>query len=219
MGERAVVFDFDGVLADSESAHEEALVAASAKLGLTVIRNEIPGRYVGLGDVEAFERIAADNGVRLNEENMRLLIALKGVAFASRAHVGAAPAYPGSLELLRSVHDAGIPVAVCSGSRRDDIEPMLESMGILPLLRTVVSADDVEKTKPDPSPYLLTAERLGLPPARCIAIEDSPAGITAALTAGYRVHAVCHTFERAQLSAAHHTHACIADLTLDLLLA
>jgi HAD superfamily hydrolase (TIGR01509 family) len=217
--DRAIVFDFDGVLADSEAAHEQALVESAATLGLNVVRNDRPGRYVGVGDVEAFERIAADNRTELTPEQIRTLIGHKGAAFARLAHGGTVRTYPGSTELLHAVHARGIPVAVCSGSRRDDIVPMLEAMGLLPLLATVVSADDVERTKPDPAPYLLTAARLSLPPSKCTAIEDSPAGIAAALAAGFRVHAVCHTFARDRLSGAHHIHAAATDLTLDHLLA
>ena len=110
------------------------------------------------------------------------------------------------------------PVAVCSGSHRGDIEPMLEGWDVLSLLQTLVSADDVDKTKPDPAPYLLAAARLSLDPARCVAIEDSPAGIAAARAAGFRVHAVCHTFERARLGDAHQVHDHISELSLDSIL-
>src|SRR4051812_46849166 len=160
MREPGIVFDFDGVLVDSEAVHERTLLAAAAKLGMTAIRGERPGRYVGLGDVEAFEQIAAANGRRLSAEDMELLIAMKGVAFGAAAEVGAIDAYPGAVSLVREAAAAGHPVAVCSGSRRDDIEPLLDSLGVLGLLATVVSADDVEKTKPDPAPYLLVASRL-----------------------------------------------------------
>ena len=218
MREPGIVFDFDGVLVDSESVHERALLAAAAKLGMTAIRDERPGRYVGLGDVEAFERIAAANGRQLSADEMTLLIAMKGVAFGAASNAGAIDAYPGAVALLREASAAGHPVAVCSGSRRDDIEPILESLGVLPLLATVVSADDVEKTKPDPAPYLLVADRLGLSPARCLALEDSPAGITAALAAGLRVHALCHTFGPERLAGAHRIHDGISGLTLAALL-
>ncbi|MEX2218215.1 MAG: HAD family phosphatase [Phycisphaerales bacterium] len=219
MPERAVVFDFDGVIVDSEAAHEEALVAAAGKVGLSVIRDEQPGRYAGLGDAEAFERIGAANGQRLSEETMRVLIALKGVAFSAIAQTGAIRAYPPTLSLMRALADAGVPTGVCSGSHADDVEPLLESLELLPLVRAVVTADDVKRTKPDPEGYLLAASRLGVPPARCVAVEDSPAGIEAAAAAGYRVVAVCHTFSRERLGGAHEVCERIDDLTVESLLA
>jgi beta-phosphoglucomutase len=218
MPARAIVFDFDGVLVDSEAVHERALLDAAAALGMTPPRGHRPGRYVGLGDVEAFALVARACGRELSPEELRRGIAIKGEAFARAIRSGSIPAYLGAVELLREAV-AAVPVAVCSGSRLADIEPVLRALGVLELLATVVSADDVERTKPDPAPYRLVVQRLGLDAPQCAAIEDSPAGIASARGAGLRVHAVCHTFERDRLAGAHHLHARIADLSVEWLLA
>jgi beta-phosphoglucomutase len=204
---RAIVFDFDGVLVDSEAAHGAGLAAAAAALGME-IRGERPDWYVGLGDHECFERIARANGRVPDAGLIADLVARKAEAFCRLSREGRISAYPGSFELLRSA--AGrVPVAVCSGSHRRDIEPLLERHRASGLLSALVAADDVARTKPDPEPYLLAAKRLGVRPPDCVAIEDSPAGIASAVGAGLRVHAVCHSFPRERLGAAHHVHACI----------
>jgi beta-phosphoglucomutase len=206
----AIVFDFDGVLVDSEAAHGAALAAAGESMALCQ-----PGPphdwYIGLGDVECFRRMAEAGGRTLSEADIALLIERKAEAFAAECRAGNVNVFPGAVELVRAAAEEA-PIAVCSGSRRRDILPILETLGLVNLLRTVVTAEDVARTKPDPLPYLLTAERLGVPPGGCVAIEDSPAGVAAAVAAGYgRVHAVCHTFSRNRLAAAHHIHQCTRD--------
>lgn len=218
MPARAIVFDFDGVLVDSEAVHERALLDAAAALGITPPRDDRPGRYVGLGDVEAFAMVARARGRELTPEELRRGITIKGEAFARAARSGSIPPYPGAVDLLRAVATV-VPVAVCSGSRLADLEPVLRALGVSELLATVVSADDVPRTKPDPAPYRLVVQRLGLDASQCAAIEDSPAGISSARGAGLRVHAVCHTFERDRLAGAHYLHASIAELSVERLLA
>jgi beta-phosphoglucomutase len=212
---RAIVFDFDGVIADSEACHGQALATAAAALGLT-IHDPNPAWYVGLGDTECFERIALANRRSLTPDSLHIFKHHKAAAFADLSRAGHIVPYPGALELVRAAA-ARMPIAVCSGSRRGDIEPILAAHDLLGLLATLVTADDVPRTKPDPAPYLLTAQRLNVPPADCLAIEDSPAGIAAARTAGCQVHAVCHNFPRERLSQAHHIHPCIADAAQQIL--
>lgn len=213
----AVVFDFDGVLVDSEAAHGKALLAAAAHLRLTP-PGDRPDWYIGLGDAVCFRQMAKASGVELREGDLEMLIGAKATAFADLCASGGAVPFPGAVALVQSAA-ASLPIAVCSGSRRCDIEPVLNSLGIRSLFSTIVTMDDVARTKPDPEPYLLAASRLRIPPVKCIAIEDSPAGVAAAIGAGYgRVHAVCSTFRRERLHAAHEVHDRIANITLDILL-
>lgn len=209
----AIVFDFDGVLVDSEAVHGRALAAAAELLGLRAPEGRADW-YIGLGDVACFERMAHASGRSLTPGDLALLTVRKGEAFASMRARGEVGAFPGAMELLRTAAGA-LPIAVCSGSHRTDIEPILAASGVLGLLSAMVTADDVLRTKPDPASDLMTAERLGIAPSRCIAIEDSPSGIAAARAAGYRrIHAICHTFSPERLADADVCHTCIAELTL-----
>jgi beta-phosphoglucomutase len=201
----AIVFDFDGVLVDSEAAHGEALGAAGAALGLSSPVDR-PGWYIGLGDAECFRQMAVFSGRKLTPLDLDLLMTRKALHFGRQCRAGRIAAFPGSIALVHAAAEVA-PIAVCSGSRRTEILPILEMLGLADLLSALVTADDVARTKPDPMPYLLTAARLSISPSACIAIEDSPAGIAAALAAGYRrIHAVCHTFEPARLAQAHQIH-------------
>ncbi|MBL0922496.1 MAG: HAD-IA family hydrolase, partial [Phycisphaerales bacterium] len=107
--------------------------------------------------------------------------------------------------LIRSASSA-VPVAIASGSRPHEIRPILRRFGVESVLRALVSAEDVARTKPDPEPYLKAAAALGADPRDCLAIEDTPTGARAAVAAGFVVVGVEHTNRAAELEAvgAHH---------------
>lgn len=212
----AIVFDFDGVIVDSEPAHAASIEIALATIGLGFPHKDDYSRYIGRGDRDVMTEIAADQGRELTPAEMQRLVEAKSRAFLDLARAGTIRPYAGSVELIHAAAEAG-PVAVCSGSERAIVEPVLESLGLLPVFRTVVTASDVPRPKPDPTGYLLAAERLGVRPGRAVAIEDSPTGVRAAVAAGYRVHGVCHSFPRERLVEAHRIHQTTRDLTLDLL--
>jgi HAD superfamily hydrolase (TIGR01509 family) len=127
------------------------------------------------------------------------------------------PACPGAVELLRASASV-VPIAVCSGSPKRTVEALLVALGVRDLLKVVVSLNDVSRGKPDPEPYLMTAQRMGFDPIDCIAIEDTPAGVRSAIAAGLRVVAVGHSVPASKLSEAHAFVRHIADLSVDDLL-
>ena len=213
MPARAVIFDFDGVIVDSEPAHARAIEFALAELGMPFPGRENYGRYIGRGDRECFIEVAREQGRNLSGVELERLVSCKAGAFLRSAREGAIRPYAGTVALLREAAQRG-PVGVCSGSLRDSVQPVLESLGLLARLSVMVTASDVARNKPDPAPYLLAAERLGLPPQDCIAIEDSPTGIRSARAAGYTVHALCHSFPRDRLTDAHRVHESSAGLTV-----
>jgi len=214
---RAIVFDFDGVIVDSEPMHEAALRRAAAALGLSFTHEQYIRRYVGFDDRDCFARIGEDNGRVLSDEDRARLAELKWTFAREAIERGDVRAFPGSLELVRAAAAAG-PAALCSGARRHEIELIVSRLGIAGAFDVVVTADEVERSKPDPAPYLLTARRLGIDPGRCVAIEDSSRGIDSALAAGYRVVGVCHTLPAERLSHAHAVVASTAALDIGRLL-
>lgn len=206
----AVIFDFDGVLMDSEALHARVIQQTLEPLGLAVELDHI----VGVADPDVFARAFASAGQALSEELLGQLLEQKRRRTVHEFRSGAAVPFPGAIELLRAAAARG-PVAVCSAATRAEIEAALDALGVLGHIGTIVSVDQVARTKPDPEPYRLAAQRLGVRPSRCVAIEDSPTGLASALGAGMTVAAVLHTTPLERLRGAHTHIASIAQLTLE----
>ena len=124
-------------------------------------------------------------------------------------------AFAGAVELIESAM-AVMPVAISSGAVRSDIEAILPRIGdgtLLSKFNAIVTADDVYKSKPDPACYLEAANRVGVVPSDCLAIEDTAAGLAAATAAGMKTLGVAHTHDAATLHADHVVHS-LAEVTL-----
>ncbi|MCG3122246.1 MAG: Phosphorylated carbohydrates phosphatase [Phycisphaerales bacterium] len=210
---RGVVFDFDGVIANSEPLHEAALRAAARELGMDFTHEQYLSTYIGFDDRGVLGALARQHGKRLTEHETDSFHERKRRAFLRVVEDGGVTPFPGSVELIRAAADRG-PVAVCSGARRHEIEPILDALGVRALMKTIVSADDVALSKPHPESYIRTAERLGVPSKALVAIEDTPAGIESALGAGYRVAAVCHSVPANELTRAHRVFGSMAEVTV-----
>lgn len=216
---RAVIFDMDGVLVDSEPMHEAAIRAACTEAGGPGAPQPLPDwqLYVGLGDREAFAKVYADAD-RAHEFTPPLRDALlesKKRQTTRMIAEGVWVAQPGAPELVRAASMDHL-TAVCSGSRAFEVLAMLDAMRILRMLREVVTADICARTKPDPLPYILAAEKLGVSPDQCVVIEDTAIGVRAATGAGMVCVGVEHTSPAHALThaGAHATVPRIADLTI-----
>jgi HAD superfamily hydrolase (TIGR01509 family) len=202
----AIIFDFDGVLADTEPLHFEAFLEVLVPLGLGFTWDDYVQSYIGFDDRDAFAARFREAGRGLAEAELKVLIRAKAEAFALLSREKGRP-YPGVAELVRTA-SAMLPVALCSGALRQDIEPYLERMALQDCFRAVVTAEEVSASKPDPESYLLALERLArtverpLTPGACLALEDTPAGIASAQGAGLRVIAVATTHPGQALAAA-----------------
>jgi len=220
----AVIFDFDGVLADSEPLHERAVALAARDRGWDLDLSDFGTRFVGQGDRVVFHTLAADAGDTLDEEGLLELITRKRAHFRGLCDQMPPSPLPGSLELLRACAafelsgGVMVGVGVCTGSRRAEVEPLLERFGVRSALGSFVTADDVHRTKPDPACYALSCANLGVEAARSVAIEDSPTGIASAKAAGLRVIAVEHSFAQERLTEADAIVRTIEEITLDMLL-
>lgn len=217
---RALISDFDGVILNSEPIHEAAIRDALRELDLAEAANWPDwSRFVGHGDREAFRRMLEDASLlhRLTEPLLAEFQRLKKHHITHRLADAAHLAYPATLALLHEASRAGLPLAVCSGSRAHEVRPVLDILALSPLLTTIVTCDDVTNTKPDPEPYRLAAARLAIPPNDCVAIEDTPVGVSSARAAGCRVLAVLHSAPEPSLRAAgaHDILRAPADFTLE----
>ncbi|MDA8413096.1 MAG: HAD family phosphatase, partial [Desulfobacteraceae bacterium] len=203
----AIIFDFDGVIVDTEPLHYEAFQRLLEPLGLGFSWEKYMETYMGFDDRDAFIEAFNDLDRGITPLALQDLIERKAVIFQEIIR-GGISAYPGAVKLIRQIHNCRTPLAICSGALRSDIEPVLETLGIADCFEVIVTADDVAKSKPDPECYRLAHSRLNmfhssnLAAQRVLAIEDTPAGIRAALGAGLQVLAVTNSYPAEQLSQA-----------------
>lgn len=202
---QAVLFDFNGVLVDDERLHLAGFNAALGPHGVSVPLDLYNERYLGFDDRGAFAAMLRDHGREPSPDLVAALIAAKSVVYNDLA-ARSLDVFEGAPGLLRAAA-AEVPVAIVSGALRGEIAAALRVMGCEGLPKVVVAAEDVAACKPDPEGYLLGLHLLrgdgpGLDPSRCVAVEDSVAGVESARAAGLRVVAVAHTYGEAELRRA-----------------
>ncbi|MFQ5353082.1 MAG: HAD family hydrolase [Candidatus Binatia bacterium] len=204
---RAVVFDFDGVIADDEGLHLAAFRHALADYGITLSESEYFSKYVGFDDHDGFNAILKDRGVAEGAVALHELMADKALEF-ERLASEPVDLFPGVARLLEDLRAGSnpLPLAIASGALRSEIELILGGAGLGEHFDVIVSAEDVSVGKPDPEVYRLACTRLtcsneGLEPRDCLAIEDTIAGLQAASAAGMRTIAVTNSYPASELRA------------------
>ena len=217
----AVIFDFDGVLANSEPLHLRVYQTLLAEENVSLSSREYYERYLGLDDVGVFEALARDKGLDVAGPRMAALIDRKTTLFQQLAASGDV-LFPGAAACLREAV-AAVPVAIASGALRHEIEMILDARGLGPLVPVIVASGDTPRSKPAPDPYVLAVERLSrragttITPSRVVAIEDSRAGLRSARGAGLRTLGVTTSYPADQLPEAERTLRDISVVTLALL--
>lgn len=186
----AVIFDFDGVLFESEPTHCEAFARILAKLGVSLDWLDYAAHCIGLSDREILARLTARHPA-LRDIDAGDFLNAKSQAYEDLTRSGFPP-IDGAPQLIDRLRDDGIPLAICSGSRRAEIDRLLKSAGLLDKFDVIVATEDVSQSKPSPEGYLLAWRRLQsadptLPARRCLVFEDAAAGIEAARAAGMPV--------------------------------
>lgn len=219
---KAIIFDFDGVLVDSEPTHYAAFQDVGKTLGVTFDYDEYLRTYIGFDDRDAFREMLARAGQSADPQRIAELCAQKQDAFDRMARASTTP-IPGAMALLDAASDA-MPIAIASGATRRDIDLMLTGLGRTNKVHTIVAADDVHKSKPDPETYRLAAEQLAarhpgmhLQPGQCLAIEDTAAGLAAARGAGLLTLGITTTSSRNALRDAHRVVDGLEGVTLQTL--
>jgi beta-phosphoglucomutase len=203
---RAVVFDFDGVIANSEPLHFRAFREVLAEQGITLTEREYYDAYLGYDDVGAFRAIADHQGRPFTDAGIGTLVARKAVVLEQLEHDGSL-LFTGAREAIRRMAARG-PIAIASGARRTEILRVLDHEGLTSMFRVVVAAEDTPLSKPAPAPYLLAVSLLardtGLPltGADCVAVEDSRWGLESAQAAGLRTIGVTHSYPAEELTGA-----------------
>ena len=208
---KAIVFDFDGVIFDSEPVHFQAFLMVSKGLGIEFDYQKYLEDFIGFDDRDAFRVMLEMVGFE-GEKNKKIaeLCEQKQNAFEALVKAGVAKPIDGVLGFVKQLQEAKVPYAVASGATRLDIQLMLESIGMSDAFDVIVTADDVAASKPHPETYEKAVEKLaerypehGIEPRRCVAIEDTATGIKSARAAGLQVLGITTSNEPELLREAH----------------
>ena len=195
---RAIVFDFDGLIVDTEQPIYDSYLAVFQSLGVPLTLDTWAGIIGGAGHRDAlFDYLEAQLGRGVDRDTVR-----EQARAQSRRVTDAAPARPGASELIAEAKAAGLALAVASSSSRAWVSGHLDRLGLLPAFDALCSRDDVAQVKPHPDLYLLALRYLGVEAREAFAIEDSPNGVTAAKSAGLRCVAAPNALT-AQMPLAH----------------
>lgn len=197
---RTVIFDFDGILVDSEPIIMRLTQQMAAQEGWEISQEEYYRDYLALDDRGIIEHLYATHSRPLNPARRDELIAWKARAYREIIREGLPP-MPGAVEFVRKVA-ARFPLAIASGSLRDEIEHLLDKLGLREDFAVLATADDCERSKPDPEVFRVAFDRLqqlpsfqsaALKTTECLVIEDAPAGVDAAHAAGMKCLALTHS--------------------------
>ena len=208
---RAVIFDFNGVIADDEATHFLAFQQALAEEGLVLTQDQYYGTYLGMDERQCTEALLVSVTGENDPGRVDRIGKRKAALFRTRTASSRPPLFPGVVEFVKGAGER-CRLAIATGGRREQIEYALRGTPIEHSFSALVSAEDVWIGKPDPAIYRLALEMINkqappphplIQPAECLVIEDSLAGIRAALNAGMKVVAVTTTYPPHELAPAH----------------
>jgi beta-phosphoglucomutase-like phosphatase (HAD superfamily) len=210
----AIVFDFDGVLADSETLHLRAYQQVLAPRGGQMSRADYFARYLGFDDDGVFRTFASDRGWKIDDRDVAALVAEKTAVFES-LETNADLLFPGAADCVRRM--AGeFPLGIASGALRHEIEVVLDRTGLRDCFRFIVASGDTPSSKPAPDPYIRAAALHAREPGACLAIEDSRWGIESAKAAGMACVGITQSYAREELAAADRIIDSLDELTPEL---
>ena len=211
----AIVFDFDGVLVDSEPLHLRAYQEVLEPIGLSLPREKYYASYLGYDDAGVFRAVAEARDWPLDDGQLEALIAEKCRVFDELLG-GGDIMYPGAAECIVRLA-AEWPLGIASGAARPEIEAALRGRELDRHFRFIVAAGETPAGKPAPDPYRKAATLHGVPAETCVAIEDSRWGIESAKGAGLWCVGITHTYPVAELLDADAIVTSLAELTPQLI--
>ena len=219
---QAVIFDFDGVIADTERLHYLAFERILEPFKLTLSWEEYVDTCIGFDDRAVFQYRFRHQPAHLEKDGLENFMSQKAQAFLDLVDELGAPIYPGVEELVAELRGVGIPIGLCTGAVRSDISKILAATLFADAFSVQVTADDVRCSKPDPEGYELAARalcpnlgqdgRIGI-----IAIEDTPTGLMSAIEAGLTTIGVTTTHPISELGKARLVVESLQDLNVTIL--
>ena len=183
---RAVIFDMDGLMIDSEPFHYKAFRKIFNSFGKELTQEEHFKRYVGISDIDAAIDMVTTFNIPLSPEEF---VRRKQAQYLILLQDQIVP-QPGLIELLERLQQNGYKKAIASSSILNEIKSVINALHIAPFINSYCSAEQVSKGKPAPDIFLLAAEKLGVKPQECLVLEDGPSGIDAAIAAKMICYAI-----------------------------
>jgi HAD superfamily hydrolase (TIGR01509 family) len=214
-----LIFDVDGVIADTEAVNARASIKVFADLlGVEgVVRKDFEAG-LGRGAEEYVKAGAKVHGLELTEEQIRKVTQVRQEYFLKILSQEPLPPFPGVLELMdKAMKEKNFRVAIATSGTLDKSRAVLEAAKV-PYRKVIyITGSDVKNKKPDPELFLLAAERIGIEPANCVVIEDAPNGVQAAKAAGAKCIAVTNSTNAANLSEADLICDSLEQINLDVI--
>ena len=206
---KAIIFDFDGVIADAEPFHLKAFKMVLSEEGVNLSDKDYYDKYLALDDKTCLAMVLKDNSINFNRALIDDLI-LRKSRYYNKLIRDALVIFPGVVDFIKNAYGK-YTLAIASGALKNEIEFILEYAGIRRHFEIIVSADEVENCKPNPEVFMKALERVNkhdstksriIYPYECLVIEDSIAGIKAAHGAGMKCLAVTNSYSADKLSEA-----------------
>ncbi len=194
---KAVIWDMDGVIADTAAYHYKAWQETFRKRGIE-FTEEAFRRQFGQRNDTIIRRVM---GKTISPEQVEAIAAEKEADYRRRVARNVRP-LPGAIELMKSLRAQGIKMAIASSAPMENIQLIIRSLGIDSYFQAIVCGQEVTEGKPSPQAFLLATRKLGVRPQDCIVLEDAVAGVSAAKKAGMKCLAITNTHPRISLKAA-----------------
>jgi len=194
---KAVIFDLDGVIINSEPLHDESTAIVLQKNGISISEKERK-QFLGLNDKEIFSQVVKENKLKKTPED---LIQEREKVYFDLIKKKGLDLFPGVLEAIQKFSKR-YKLAITTSSEKSKVDFTLKKFNLSQYFPIIITGEDITKGKPDPEPYIKTIKQLGVKSKECLVIEDSINGMKSALDAGCFCIAVTNTFPAAQLKQA-----------------